>query len=115
MVQAGGKGPREYNGTVDAWRKIAANEGSKAFFKVTKHVYAGSACDVCYCVYTINCSGTCLHLTTSWQELLPEIDILPCAGCSVQRAAWCRRCPGAGHVRRAEGGLHVLPYVAACA
>jgi solute carrier family 25 (adenine nucleotide translocator) protein 4/5/6/31 len=33
MMQAGGKGPKQYNGTIDAWRKIAANEGSKAFFK----------------------------------------------------------------------------------
>jgi hypothetical protein len=33
------------------------------------------------------------------------MGLLPCAGCSVQRAAWCRRRPGAGHVRRAEGGL----------
>lgn len=32
MMQSGGK-ERYYNGTLDAWRKIAANEGSRAFFK----------------------------------------------------------------------------------
>lgn len=31
-VQAGGK-DRHYNGTIDAWSKIAKEEGSKAFFK----------------------------------------------------------------------------------
>jgi solute carrier family 25 (mitochondrial adenine nucleotide translocator), member 4/5/6/31 len=32
MMQSGGK-ERMYSGTMDAWRKIAANEGSGAFFK----------------------------------------------------------------------------------
>lgn len=32
MMQAGGK-DRHYNGTIDAWSKIAKEEGSKAFFK----------------------------------------------------------------------------------
>jgi solute carrier family 25 (mitochondrial adenine nucleotide translocator), member 4/5/6/31 len=32
MMQSGGK-DKMYNGTLDAWRKIAANEGSRAFFK----------------------------------------------------------------------------------
>lgn len=32
-VQAGGKIDREYNGTLDAWRKIYRNEGTKSFFK----------------------------------------------------------------------------------
>lgn len=32
MMQSGGK-EKIYNGTLDAWRKIAANEGSGAFFK----------------------------------------------------------------------------------
>jgi solute carrier family 25 (adenine nucleotide translocator) protein 4/5/6/31 len=32
MMQAGGE-KRLYNGTIDCWRKIAANEGSRAFFK----------------------------------------------------------------------------------
>eukprot|EP00891_Asterochloris_glomerata_P006717 jgi/Astpho2/6717/Aster-06737 len=32
MMQSGGK-ERYYKGTVDAWRKIAADEGSRAFFK----------------------------------------------------------------------------------
>lgn len=32
MMQSGGK-DRMYNGTMDAWRKIAANEGTGAFFK----------------------------------------------------------------------------------
>lgn len=32
MMQSGGK-EKMYNGTVDAWRKIAANEGTGAFFK----------------------------------------------------------------------------------
>lgn len=31
MMQAGGE--RQYNGTVDCWKKIAANEGPRAFFK----------------------------------------------------------------------------------
>ena len=31
-LQSGGK-ERYYKGTVDAWRKIAADEGSRAFFK----------------------------------------------------------------------------------
>jgi solute carrier family 25 (mitochondrial adenine nucleotide translocator), member 4/5/6/31 len=31
-MQSGGK-EKMYNGTIDAWRKIAANEGSRAFFK----------------------------------------------------------------------------------
>lgn len=30
-LQAGGE--RQYNGTVDCWRKVAANEGMGAFFK----------------------------------------------------------------------------------
>jgi len=33
MMQAGSKGERMYTGTVDAWVKIAANEGPRAFFK----------------------------------------------------------------------------------
>lgn len=33
MMQSGGKGDRQYNGTMDCWRKIAQQEGSKAFFK----------------------------------------------------------------------------------
>lgn len=32
VVQSGGS-ERYYKGTLDAWRKIAADEGSKAFFK----------------------------------------------------------------------------------
>lgn len=31
MMQAGGE--RQYSGTIDCWRKIAANEGPRAFFK----------------------------------------------------------------------------------
>jgi solute carrier family 25 (adenine nucleotide translocator) protein 4/5/6/31 len=31
MMQSGGE--RQYTGTIDCWRKIAANEGSGAFFK----------------------------------------------------------------------------------
>ena len=31
-MQAGGK-DRHYKGTIDAWSKIASEEGSKAFFK----------------------------------------------------------------------------------
>ena len=32
VVQSGGK-ERYYKGTLDAWRKIGSEEGSKAFFK----------------------------------------------------------------------------------
>lgn len=32
-IQAGGKIAREYDGTVDAWKKIYRQEGFKAFFK----------------------------------------------------------------------------------
>ena len=47
-VQAGGKGPRQYNGTIDAWKKIAANEGSKAFFKVSHPSMSAVFCVVCW-------------------------------------------------------------------
>jgi hypothetical protein len=61
VVQAGGKGPRQYNGTIDAWKKIAANEGSKAFFKVPNPFM--SAMPVVYAsVDTMDQPGTCLPL-----------------------------------------------------
>jgi len=31
MMQAGGE--KQYNGTIDCWRKVAAQEGPRAFFK----------------------------------------------------------------------------------
>ena len=34
MLLQSGSGVKEYSGTMDAWSKIARNEGSKAFFKV---------------------------------------------------------------------------------
>jgi hypothetical protein len=64
VMQAGGKGPRQYNGTIDAWKKIAANEGSKAFFKVPNPFM--SAVPVMYArADTMKCSGTCLPLINS--------------------------------------------------
>ena len=63
-MQAGGKGPKQYNGTVDAWKKIAANEGSKAFFKVS-NPFMSTVPVMHASVDTMKCSGTRLPLINS--------------------------------------------------
>jgi hypothetical protein len=60
VLQAGGKGPKQYNGTMDAWKKIAATEGSKAFFKVPhSHLSAPAVQLIAVACHTTSGVGTC--------------------------------------------------------
>jgi hypothetical protein len=73
LLQSGGE--RQYNGTIDCWRKVAANEGMSAFFKgALSNVLrgAGGAFVLVSCTQRQHAGGECMALRQC--RRLPAVD-----------------------------------------